>query len=316
MKLQPRPSRKLSVKLKGWLQTPIQYEDRLGDKKWSDFFGHYQNQRWDWFDTSSCWCLAPINSAEDQLEWLNKNNMFSKEALHFFTSNGYIDFDEDFSLSERYLEIKGGNKTNGGTAEEGEQLIQKPGCIPREMLTYSLEQLQERSQYFNGDFQAVVNDYFNSKYITPQMDALADQFRKYVNVAYQIIGKKYTTPNINILKAALKQAPLCIGIPTPLDVSLWNSSFVQYDGGKVPSHEVELYDINDKGQYLIFDQYEPHLKTLSADYYIPFCTQLILYAVPQSAANPNPQDSWWNIFWTAVMNWWNGIPNSTPIGHT
>ncbi len=300
---------KVSVKVKGWWATPIQYEIRVPTANWSPFFGHYQNQRWGAWDSDSCWCLSAINSVEDQMEWLWKNGMFSQEAKDFFTNNGYIDSDGDFSLSERYHEILCGNKDNGGSSAEAWQSFQKRGFIPRSMLTYTLEQSNQWST--KAQFVA---DYFNPSKVTEDMLLLGTECRKYVNIAYQTIGKNWTTPSLDILNAALKQAPLCIGIPIPVDVSNWNNSIVQYDGGRSPSHEVELYGIDANGEYLTFDQYLPNLKTLSANYYIPLVTQGIIYATPQVVVNPIPQPST-NGFWTTLMNMWNNAFSSFKFGH-
>lgn len=304
-----RQKNKLSVKVKGWFISPIQYEDCLGSGKWSDYFGHYQNQRWGEWDSNSCWCLSAVNCAEDQLEWLWKNGMFSQEAKNFFTKNGYIDSDGDFSLSERYLEVLGNNLDNGGTADEAWQLIQKYGCIPRMLLNYSLEQAQQHSskQSFNVD-------YFSPSNVTYGMRIMGQEFLKHVNICYQSIGKKWTTPQRMVFEAALKQAPLQIGIPVPRDVSYWNKEFVGYDGKVAADHEVELYAINADGSYAIFDQYMPNLKTLSSDYYIPLVTQGILTAVTPITVNPIKQDSYWQKFWTSVFNFFNGIKPTVPIG--
>ncbi len=106
-------------------------------------------------------------------------------------------------------------------------------------------------------------------------------------------------------------APLSIGIPVPeYDASKWNVPFVKYDGGGNPAHAVELYGVDDKGQYLIFDQYEPHLKTLSADYYLPLVSQGIITSISKPVpVNPNPvtQNTTWNKFWQMVFAWGNGF---------
>ena len=78
---------------------PIPFENRIQTGDWSAYFGHYENQRWGEWDSDSCWALSGVNCIEDQLEWLWKNNKFSQEAKDFFTKNGYIDTDGDFSLS-------------------------------------------------------------------------------------------------------------------------------------------------------------------------------------------------------------------------
>lgn len=304
-----RYQKSISQVVKGIFKTPIQYEQRLKDgESWSSYFGKYENQRWGEWDSDSCWALSAINSLEDQIEWLWKNGQFGQEAKDFFTSNGYIDSDGDISLSERFIEVKGGFQDKGSNSPMAWTLIQEYGCIPRSMLTYSLEQ----SSKF-GTKSAFNADYFNPLAVTSDMLILGKKFRQYVNIAYQTIGKNWYTPTKDVLQAALKQAPICIGVhAAPYS---WNRSFIQFDGLKTVEHEVELYAVNPDGSYAIFDQYLPTLKTLSADYYLPLCTQGIAYAIRPAAANPTPQpSSWWLNFFTAVNNWYNQISNSFPIG--
>jgi hypothetical protein len=290
---------KLSTTLKGWLQSPIQYEDRLGKDKWQNHFGHYQNQRWGYWDSNSCWFLGGvINPMETQLEMLDFRGMFSKEAKDFFISKRIKDEDNDFSLSERCGEILGKNYDTGGTAEEGMQLVQKYGCIAREILGYT----EARANSFSTR-EAFVADYFNPKAVTPEMLALGQEFLKYVNISYQFIGKAWTTPDLQILRAALKQAPLSIGVPVPNQTAYWNAEVVQWDGTRRADHCVELYDIDDQGNYKIYDQYEPHLKTLAKGYFIPLVRQIIVTATPQMVTNPVPQNVINNSVWQAVIFW-------------
>lgn len=288
--------------------TPIVYEDRLQGRKWSDSFGKYENQKWGLWDSNSCWCLSAVNSAEDQLELLNTDGKFSPEAMDFFTKNGYIDSDGDFSLSERYLEILSGHGDNGANQMDAWVLMQKYGCIPRSMLTYT----QERASQWSSK-STFNTDYFDTNAITSDMLALGQQFLKYVNISRQWIGKNWYTPDKELLRAALKQAPLCIGVPVPQEVYKWNSTFVQYDGGKSAQHAIELYDIDAQGNYMIFDQYLENLKVLSSDYFLPIVTQGILMATPTEI--PVISHSYIEDFWQGVIHWYNGIFDSkTHIG--
>lgn len=309
---------KLSVKAKGisnslvQLIYPIKYEVRISDGNWSPYFGKYQNQKWGAWDSDSCWCLSSINCTEDQLEWLWKNGMFSPEAKNFFTQNGYIDSDGDFSLSERFHEILCGNKDTGGTAQEAWQSFKARGFLPRSQLTYSPEQANKW-----GTQNAFNADYFNQSAVTQPMRDLAKQSLKYLKIDYQTIGKMWITPNRQVLQAALKQAPLNYGIPIPVNVSNWNVVNVQYDGSVNLAHEVEGYYIPDIGPYYVFDQYLPNLKTLSTNYYLPTVYQGIITATTPASVNPvpQPQGEMNDTFWTWVMNFWNGIFGSpVPIG--
>lgn len=288
---------------------PIKYEVRVPSGNWAEYFGDYQNQKWAWWDSNSCWALSAINCLEDQLEWLWKNGMFSKETQDFFTKYKYIDADGDFSISERFIEILSGVHDNGNNQMEAWKLLQIYGAIPRYALTYT----HARAEQFSNkkDFNA---DYFDQTDITPEMRSLGQEFLKHVNISRQWIGKQWKTPPRLLLENALKQAPLQIGVPVT-NGFMWNNAFVKYDGRKEADHAVELYGIDDKGQYLVFDQYEPHLKVLSADFYIPFVTQGIANPVQPIIVNPVKQDNWWNSFWEGVIHWYEGIFDAkVPIG--
>jgi hypothetical protein len=311
---------KLTVKTKGVgnslinILSPIPYEVRVLDGDWSGYFGKYQNQRWGLWDSDSCWCLSAVNSAEDQLEWLWKNGMFTLEAKTFFTANNYIDSDGDFSLSERFHEILCGNLDQGGTAEEAWQSFKSRGFIPRSMLTYSLEQSGKW-----GTKAAFNADYFNSAAVTPTMLVLAKQSLQHISIAYQRIGKPWQTPNHQILMAAMKQAPVNYGIPVPKNVQNWNSTNVKWDGKLAMEHEVEGYRLPDDGTYPIFDQYLPNLKILSPDYYIASAVQGIINVVQPATTNPVPQPKGEtdDTFWTWVMGWFNGwFTDKVSVGST
>lgn len=299
----------------GFFMSPIKYEVRLESGDWSAFFGDYENQKWGSYDSNSCWALGgSINETEDQLEFLMKTNQFSSEAIDFFKKNNYIDEDGDFSLSERFIEIISGAHDNGNDQMEAWRIPQEfagnYGFIPRSILNYSNEQA---AKFFTKE--AFNADYFNKNAITDEIYALGKEFLKYVKISRQWIGMPWKTPFIEILRAALKQAPLSIGVPVPKDVSMWNRTFVQYDGSVSCDHCIELYAIDDKGQYLIFDQYEPHLKTLSADYLLAVVTQGIVEAKKTTVINPIIQDKKENSFWTGVMNWFNQVFGNSDVGY-
>lgn len=305
-----RPRRKLKVTIKGLFSPSIPYEVRITDLDWTPYESDYEQQRYGSYDTNSCWCLATVKRLETQLNWLWAMGMFSEEAKKFFIP--YLNQNGRFAVSERLFEILGKNGDSGGTAEEAGYLMAQNGIIPRSMLAYTLQQANSW-----GSKQLFNQDYFNPNAVTPQMIELGKQSLRYIKIAYQKIGKNWTTPDFIVLQNALKQAPPVIGIPIPNDVSKWNGTFIQYDGGKTPQHEVGLYKLIDDSGYPISDQYQPPYKKLSKDYYIPFCTQLVVTAIQPVAKNPIYQNMNNNSFWENVWAWFIGnklpYPN-VPIG--
>ena len=304
MTFNKRPRRKFKVVVKGILQTSIQYVVRQTDGDWSPSLATYEPQKWGIYDSDSCWCLSVTNSLEIQLDWLWANGYFGSEAKNFLTP--YLDSNGKFSVSEMFLEILGGNYENGGTAEEAVQLMQKYGAIPRAMLVYS-----DAQAALCATQGAFIADYFNASKVTPQMLAMGQKFLTYVNIAYQRIGQMYTTPNIQLLQAAIKQSPLSLGVPA--EAPSWNNAFVQYDGLRTMTHEVCGYKGNGYG---IRDQYQPCDKTLSPDFPLYSVVQLIATAATPVIVNPIPQPPQVTLdFWSAVFQWFNGIFNSkVPVG--
>ncbi len=192
--------------------------------------------------------------------------------------------------------------------------MQKYGLLPRKMLTYSTE----RANTFYIE-EAFVADYFSPTAITSEMYSIAKQCQKYINIAYQQIGKDWVTPNKEVLRGAIQFAPICIGIPIPTDVYNWNQEYIQYDGNKILAHEVELHDISNDGTRFVSDQYNISEKRLSPDYPIYVAYQGIVYSL--SKPKPvipvpvlTPEQSYWQKFWSAISHFWNKIPDSFEIG--
>lgn len=305
----------LGETVRGLFKTPIQWEDRLKGRKWIDYSGLYEPQKWSNHDSESCWVLGGcVSSIEDQMELMYADNQFSQEAKDFFHNNNYIDEAGDFSISERFIEILGGRKDSGGTSEMAWQLVQKYGILPRKLLTYSVE--EANTHYSQESFVA---DYFNPKAVTPAMLALALQSKKYLNIAYQFIGKKWTTPSNEILTAAIQTAPVCVGIPVTTPTMNWNVPYVKYDSTTALAHEVELHFIESDGTRDVSDQYLPDEKRLSPNYPLYVCTQGILYSLskpPQAPSSPvpTPEQTFIQRLWSAIYHYWSGIPDSFTLG--
>lgn len=280
--------------LHGIFSKGIEYVVRNIKGDWSPYFGVYESQRHDDLDSNCCWSFAGNEVAEDQLEFLWKTNQFSEEDKKWFFENGYIDADGDFYLSRRFIPTLSGVKRNGNDQAEAWRLTQKYGAIPNSRLPY-----QNNETYFDPFF------------ITQELKDLGQQFLKRVNIAYKEVGTRFKGYDIKQLSAELKQSELQIGIPVPVLTYLWNATKVDWDGGKQAAHSVALYKIDEitdpEYPYYIFDQYEPHLKQLSADYYIPICTKAVVTPVTPFQLTPpvSVQYTVWKKVWLAVQDFFN-----------
>lgn len=269
--------------VKGILTT-IPYEIIREDADWSEDFGTYEPQRYGIWDSNSCWCLSGINGIEDQCDLFKRLGKFPIQYLNWFKDNGYLDENDNFAFSERYIEILSGVKSNGNFQWTFWELVNTHGLLPRKDLNYMISVPQESSR------QAFDAKYFDKSLITETMRAKALKALDYIQISYQWIGEyPGKMPSLDDIRHALKQSPLQIGVPVCIDT--WNYGKVKYCGSKEADHAVELYKIGDDGTFYIFDQYEPHLKTLSSDYYIPYITQGVVSIVPE-----RPRADWTHAF--------------------
>lgn len=289
---------------------PIQYEVRNTSGDWSPYFGDVitEPQRFGKFDTDDCWDMSPCKGTiEIQCNYLISIGAFTVAAMTFFQTNGFLDANGSMKISERYPEILSKNKDNGGTAQQAMQLFQEYGCIPWSMLNYTDAQASQWTT--KAQFNA---DYFNLNAVTPAMLSLGRQFLKYVNIAYQRIGTLGTTPAVEILQAAIKQAPLQYDVFISTNTMSWNE--VNVPAPTIPliyntnatSHEITGTSINPDGSKVIVDNYAPFVKTLAPNYPLEAVLQGIVTAIPDNPS-PIPQNSTINAFWQAVIGWWNGI---------
>jgi hypothetical protein len=271
--------------LKGIFSDPIPYVIRNTTGNWSNWFGNYEGQRYFGKDMNTCWSHAGNENAEDQLEWLWAHNQFSADDIKWFHDKGYIDEDGDFFLSRRFVPTLSGVRDGGNDEAEFWRLTCKYGAIPYKLLSYN----------------DPTKDFFDKSAITPAMFELGKEFLKRVNIKYEELGRRFSRRAPEQIKAALFQAPLQIGIPIPALTFLWNQERIDWDGSMEAAHSVELYGMNEKGEYLIFDQYEPHLKILSADYFIPIITRAVVTANLPIAPNPVSQKSLGAQIWRAIQ---------------
>lgn len=260
--------------MKGFFQSIIPYEVRIPNGDSSPYFGNYTGQKYGRFETSTCWMFGACNNIETQLELEAKFGRFSADQMKWFKDNGYIDEDGDFYLSRRWGAILSGAKDGGNDEAEAWKIAEKYGMIPFSMLPYSIEDTLDEETL--KDF---VDEYFDTRVITQEMKNLGKEFLKRVKIRSEEFGTRWQDKKVDEIIKALKQASLQIGIPVPW---YWNQMEVKWDGTTQPEHSVELYKyvLGDEYPYFIFDSYEPHLKQLSKDFFIPIATRGIVTAIP------------------------------------
>ncbi len=273
LEIRLKVQRKLA-KVRGVFSSPIPYEVRVPSGDSSPFFGNYYGQKYGPWDTDTCWDFGLCDNIETQLEIERSLGRFTQDDLTWFKANEYIDSDGDFNLSRRFIAILSGVRDKGNDPAIAWKLAEQYGMIPFSMLSFAIQDI-------NGidDRQGFVDKYFDVKSITPAMEAMGKEFLKRVSIQSEELGTRWTTRTSQMVTDALKQAPVQIGIPVPQDGS-WNQIQVKWNGRKIVDHSVDLYRyFSDSAYpYYIYDSYEPHLKELSSDYYIPVMIRGIVTA--------------------------------------
>ena len=233
---------------------------------WTAWLPTFEPQSFQGKDSNECSQLSAINALETFMNWLAKTGQMTAIALNWFTSNGYLDANGSFAFSEDFTGILDGTSINGNIAQNAWKCFQQWGILPRSMLNWSDEQASQYPDQASMDLA-----YYSHSRITPAMDALALESKKYINIAWGWIGDGNTPISQSVLSAGLQTSPLQYVIPIPSPVSLWNQILIPYTGGTNLAHCVTGYktDYISSYFYYIIDQYEPYQKQLASNYDIP-----------------------------------------------
>lgn len=253
------------IRIKGLFASPIPYEIRNEKGDWSPYFGQYEGQKHDDLDSNCCWAYSGNEVLEDSLEFLMNTSRMAQEDIKWFRDNGYIDEDGDFYLSRRFIPILSGVKRNGNDPENFWKLTLKYGAIPSAKLPFTNN-----------------IDYFDTAFITEEMYTLGEEFLKHIKIGYEELGSRWTVRTPDDIKWALKQGELVIGLAVPHDGS-WNQEKVNFPAEherNLAEHAVALWKYDEVADpeypYFIYDQYQPNLKQLSKDYYLPLITRVVI----------------------------------------
>jgi hypothetical protein len=243
---------------------------------------------------------------EPQLNFLLRTGQISPEGVAFFTANGYIVNGKFAPLSDRLYGILSKIGDNGGDPWWMAQYIQEWGFLPMSVLGYTDAQAQRWSS--QAEFDA---DYFNPNTITPAMEALAKQAASYINVNPYRVGEVGTNPDLQLVWAAVRQAPVCAAIPIPNPPSLWNLANIPYQGGTDGVHCVGIYQTSPQYslqtpsasvEIPIGDNYQPTPKMLQAGYFLCEVVAIVITGTV-AVASTVPQNALNNYVWSGLFDW-------------
>ncbi len=267
----------LSVSLKGVFINPAPYYIREPSGSYEKYWGKWERQKKYGLDYNVCWTYAGIEKSESEIQMMLAYGLIPKETVEWLKANHYIDADGDVFLSRRFIATISGSTFNGNDEANHWELAKEYGLIPDAMFPF-----KDSEQGYT---------YFDKSKITAEMYTMGKEFLKRFKITNEELGgygARYTRRDIQMIRTALLQAPLQIGVPIPKITDNWNKPSVKWDGEMDAKHSVELSGITDKGEYIIYDQYEPCRKVLSADYFLPIITRSIITAIPVGAPIVSP----------------------------
>ena len=299
-------------KVRGFFSQSFPYYPLLETGDSSPYFGSYESQRYGNWDTSCCWDFSATEVLETRLHILRDLNLIPADTMKWLQDNGYIDSDGDFYLSRRWVAILSGVKSAGNNQINFWNIVgngTNAGMIPNSMLPYNP---QDAFKYTTqDDFN---NDYFNPQVITKEMELMGKEFAKRFSImAENMWGGQFDKVNA-IFQTYLKEGSMQIGHPVPQDGS-WNRQLVDYPVGNINAqHATEIYkfDPTQKYPFYDYDSYMPNLKQLSANYYLPIITRVVIKPLPVTQSVPVNKVQTWMQFWCNVAAWIQGNPLPYP----
>lgn len=193
------------------------------------------------FDTLACTHFASGHIYETFIIYLWKTNQLSNAAKEFFTK--FLKDPSDvnsFRVSKQYSAIKGNNTKQGNYFTSAWDTWRIFGAIPDSMLNT----LETATSW---------DEYHDKKHITNQMDSVAKESLKYVDVMYQWVLVKD-------IALHLSTSPLNVGIPIPAYHSVEQFSVTEM----LNTYNPFIAPVGDKVDFAMQGVVKPRTETPSA----------------------------------------------------
>lgn len=257
-------------------ETGIQYEARVSEGNWKPWkpTDEWQRRRVSGklgYDTNSCVTFSGNNTLEAQLKFLIDQGKVSDEAMTFLRENGYFDEDGFPNFSDWF-----GANTNGTTVDGNDlgsfwEGVRKNGLLP---------QVDGHSP---NDF-STNEEWLNKALVTDAMRAKAKRFLEFFNVAYEWVVLDQAG-RWDLFEKHVKHAPLHIAVGTGADWNRKDGNPVQPVESRRLNHAIAYWDLDTK-DHDILDHYEPFMKELAKEYYIPYAIKGVLTVKTMPPAKP------------------------------
>ena len=232
-------------------ETGIAFIERMPAANWEKFLSDPELQKSSKTDFMDCVTQSFLNELEAQFNWMAFVGAFTAEQIHWLTRQGYL-IGGKFNFSKRFTAKMSGTTIQGNSAQNVGNSARHDGLLPE------------------SDWPVTADMSWAEHYAEiPQ--ALKDKAKKIleiVEIAYEFVYIKGALGCQEAIKKHIKQAPLQILAPV---CSPWNTTEIIKSCGKAAAeHATTIYKFEDLKVFNDFDHYNPVLKRLDWDYYIPY----------------------------------------------
>ena len=275
----------------------IVYKVNVPSGNWKLYLDFFERQMFS-FDVDGCTLFSAQESMDAQIEFLIQTGQISAQTIKFFTDLGFMDSVNSrdslphFHSSPRYLQCLTGNGYNGNPLQAPWDTARKYGIVP--WLLYPFNSLMTQDEYIATPPQNVLD--VGAKFLAGIGGKDSFQYQWVYPIG---------SGNIDAMKRALMQSPLCLGVPVG---SGWNQDIPPIPDNTRPAHSVQSYLVDSMTD--IQDHYAPEFKQLIFGYPIPQCLQGVIQVSPPPLppvlpTNPTvKQESAWL---TALKAWLHSI---------
>lgn len=257
-------------------ETNVQEEVRLESGDWEAYKPTDEWQRKKvgnnlGYDTLSCVTFSAINSVEMQIELLIEKGEVSEETQARMKELGYFDEDGKVNFNEWFSSILNGTTADGNFLQAPWDSFRKDGLLP-----------QKDGKNVN-DF-ATQSQWLDIRGITEAMREKAKKFNEMFEIKYEwvVYGKAEAWKDFD---KHVKHAPLHVLLPTD---SNWNKKDGVVPDPKLSSvNHATLYIGKTKAFKKNLDHYNPFVKKLANNYYMPYAMKGVV-SVKKPQETPPP----------------------------
>lgn len=215
------------------------------------------------YDTESCVTFSGIRIIAMQLHFMLEKGLIPADVVQKMHDLGYFGPDGKLNFSEWFSANTNGTTEAGGNSYQGFwDGVRRDGLLP-----------QSAGPAVN-DFTKDTGGFLNASGLTKTQRDLAKQFLDLFDTPYQWAIIDESMGSLADFKYHLKQAPLHLMVPT---CSTWN---VHGEVGschvKSVNHAISHIGMLPDDGYKVLDHYEPFVKQLAPDYYVPYAVKAVV----------------------------------------